>query len=238
MPRITEPNGTLPDWLPALLQLASPALPTGAFSYSQGLESACELGLVRDEAGALRWIDAQWRNAFHPRELPALDAAWQAVRDADAARLAVIDAEFVASRDSAEARAETLQVGAALLRWLHTLLPECGEAALARASRQRLCAPVAFALCARAGPARAGGDLRIRVLVAREPGAGRRQADPAGAERGPAAPDRAAPAAGGPAAAAALELRSAGRDRGDASRTPVHEAVPLVNRTSTRIDHR
>jgi len=150
MPRITEPNGTLPDWLPALLQLASPALPTGAFSYSQGLESACELGLVRDEAGALRWIDAQWRNAFHPRELPALDAAWQAVRDADAARLAVIDAEFVASRDSAEARAETLQVGAALLRWLHTLLPECGEAALARASRQRLCAPVAFALCARA----------------------------------------------------------------------------------------
>lgn len=150
MPRTPELDGALPDWLPALLQLASPALPTGAFSYSQGLESACELGLVRDETSALGWIDAQWRNAFHPRELPALDAAWHAARDADAARLASIDADFVASRDSSEARAETMQVGSALLRWLQILLPDCAEAAFARASRARLCAPVAYALCGRA----------------------------------------------------------------------------------------
>ena len=33
-----------------LLQLASPALPVGAFSYSQGLEAAIEQGIVKDEA--------------------------------------------------------------------------------------------------------------------------------------------------------------------------------------------
>jgi len=148
-PRAEESDPALPDWLPALLQLASPALPTGAFSYSQGLETACAFGLVRDEATSLAWIDAQWRNAFHPRELPALEAAWCACRDGDARRLAEIDARFVASRASAEARAETLQVGSALLRWLQTLRPNCAEAALARGAGARLSAPVAYALCAR-----------------------------------------------------------------------------------------
>ena len=39
-----------------LLQLASPALPVGAYTYSQGLEWAVESGLIRDEASAGRWI--------------------------------------------------------------------------------------------------------------------------------------------------------------------------------------
>jgi urease accessory protein len=39
-----------------LLQLASPTLPVGAYSYSQGLEAAIEAGYVKDAATALRWI--------------------------------------------------------------------------------------------------------------------------------------------------------------------------------------
>jgi hypothetical protein len=35
-----------------LLQLCSPALPVGAYAYSQGLECAVERGWVRDEASA------------------------------------------------------------------------------------------------------------------------------------------------------------------------------------------
>ncbi|MGL4575373.1 MAG: urease accessory protein UreF, partial [Burkholderiaceae bacterium] len=34
--------------LAALLQLASPQLPVGGFSYSQGLEAAVNAGLVHD----------------------------------------------------------------------------------------------------------------------------------------------------------------------------------------------
>ena len=39
-----------------LLQLASPALPIGAYSYSQGLEWAVESGSVHDAASAQKWI--------------------------------------------------------------------------------------------------------------------------------------------------------------------------------------
>jgi urease accessory protein len=139
----------LPDWLPALLQLASPALPIGAFSYSQGLEAACEHRVVSDEASSLAWIDAQWRQAFAPRELPAVDQAWLSAAAGDAQALRLADREFVASRDGAESRAETLQVGAALQRWLATLHPGSDELALAAAAGPRLSAPCAWALCCR-----------------------------------------------------------------------------------------
>ena len=39
-----------------LLQLASPALPVGAYTYSQGLEWAVQSGVIRDEASAGRWV--------------------------------------------------------------------------------------------------------------------------------------------------------------------------------------
>ena len=38
---------------------ASPALPVGGFSYSEGLEAAVEGGQVPDEAGAARWLGDQ-----------------------------------------------------------------------------------------------------------------------------------------------------------------------------------
>ena len=39
-----------------LLQLSSPSLPIGAYSYSQGLEAAIEHGRVNSEASARAWI--------------------------------------------------------------------------------------------------------------------------------------------------------------------------------------
>ena len=39
-----------------LLQLASPALPVGAFSYSEGLEYAVHVGMVSDAAALNEWI--------------------------------------------------------------------------------------------------------------------------------------------------------------------------------------
>ena len=55
MPRVRPAAVALSG--PALLQLmwlASPALPVGGFSYSEGLEAAVEGGQVPDEAGAAR----------------------------------------------------------------------------------------------------------------------------------------------------------------------------------------
>lgn len=39
-----------------LLQLASPSLPIGAYTYSQGLESAIDKGFVTSQQSAHEWI--------------------------------------------------------------------------------------------------------------------------------------------------------------------------------------
>ena len=44
------------DELCRALHLASPALPIGSFSYSQGLETAVDLRLIRNEEDAYRWV--------------------------------------------------------------------------------------------------------------------------------------------------------------------------------------
>jgi urease accessory protein len=97
-----------------LLQLASPALPVGAYSYSQGLEAAVEAGIVRDAPGAERWIGDVLELSLQGMEAPVflrLAAAWKS-GDIDTVRC--WNAEFVASRESAELRAETLQMGYSL----------------------------------------------------------------------------------------------------------------------------
>lgn len=111
--------------LACLLQLASPALPVGAYSYSQGLEWACEAGTVRDEASAERWIGDVLAHSVASFEAPLLArliSAWQADDTAEAARL---NAEFLASREAAELRAETLQMGHSLARLLAELDDPC-----------------------------------------------------------------------------------------------------------------
>ncbi|MFH1872168.1 MAG: urease accessory protein UreF [Pseudomonadota bacterium] len=104
-----------------LLQLASPALPVGAYTYSQGLEWAVEAATVQDEASALRWIGDQLEWNLGRYEAPLLLRmleAWQ-VGAGDA--VCELDAEYLATRESAELRAETLQMGYSMQRLLHEL---------------------------------------------------------------------------------------------------------------------
>ena len=107
--------------LTRLLQLASPLLPVGAYSYSQGLEWAIDSGTVLDAASASIWIGDCLEFSLARFELPlvaCLRAAWD-VRDVPA--LAELNALFCSGRDCAEARAETLQMGYSLVRLLEAL---------------------------------------------------------------------------------------------------------------------
>lgn len=104
-----------------LLHLASPTLPVGAYTYSQGLEWAVDTGAVKSEATALEWIGdclAFGISRFEAVYLAHMRAAWA---QGDLARLTELDAEFIASRESAELRAETLQMGYSLVRLLADL---------------------------------------------------------------------------------------------------------------------
>ncbi|MEW6163476.1 MAG: urease accessory protein UreF [Pseudomonadota bacterium] len=101
--------------LARLLQLASPALPVGAYTYSQGLEWAVEAGTVKDEATALDWIGDQIEWNLGRFEAPLL-AGMMAGGD-----VAALDARYLASRETAELRAETLQMGHSLRRLIGEL---------------------------------------------------------------------------------------------------------------------
>ena len=104
--------------LARLLQLASPALPVGAYSYSQGLEAAVEAGIVRDTGSARTWIGDVLAYAVARLEAPVwwrLHAAWSAE---DLGQVAHWNAIFCSTRESAELRAEALQMGYSLQRLL------------------------------------------------------------------------------------------------------------------------
>jgi len=101
-----------------LLQLASPALPVGAYSYSQGLEAAVEAGIVHDANSAGAWITEVLEFSVARMEAPIvlrLVGAWE--KD-DAQSVREWNALLVASRETAELRAETAQMGYSLSRLL------------------------------------------------------------------------------------------------------------------------
>lgn len=104
-----------------LLHLASPTLPVGAYTYSQGLEWAVETAAIKNEAGALLWIQDCLEFGIARFEAVYLAHMLEAWQKGDMARLAELDDEFIASRESAELRAETLQMGYSMARLLNDL---------------------------------------------------------------------------------------------------------------------
>jgi urease accessory protein len=133
-----------------LLQLASPALPIGAYSYSQGLEWMAESGTIRDAAAMQVWIDDLLHNVMAMGEAPVLWRLLRAIDGGDLATFVEWNAWFRSSREGAELRAETLQTGGSLAKLLVDLdvLDDAARAAVAAAEPVTL--PAAFALAARA----------------------------------------------------------------------------------------
>ncbi|WP_268799345.1 urease accessory protein UreF [Pseudomonas huanghezhanensis] len=107
----------------ALLRLASPQLPIGGYSYSQGLEMAVEQSIVTDPATAGRWIGDQLLLNLARFEAPLLLAHCTAAADDDWAQLLRLSEEHRASRETRELHLESRQMGYSL-RQLLIGLPE------------------------------------------------------------------------------------------------------------------
>jgi urease accessory protein len=101
-----------------LLHLASPALPIGGFHFSQGLEYAVDCGWVRDEATALDWIGGIAGASIATLDLPVLYRLHAAWKQNDYLAVHRWNAFLIASRETAEFRAEDRHLGSALLRVL------------------------------------------------------------------------------------------------------------------------
>jgi len=131
-----------------LMRLASPSLPVGGFSYSEGLESAVDASLVGDEATAQRWLIDQLRLALARADLPIVARALAAWRRDDIAHVESLNRWFATTRETGELLRQAEQMGRSLAIWLR----HRGEA---DARLRRLEAfepaptwPVAFALAA------------------------------------------------------------------------------------------
>ncbi|WP_341782023.1 urease accessory protein UreF [Ectopseudomonas mendocina] len=115
-----------PAW--ALLRLASPQLPIGGYSYSQGLEWAIDSGLISDADGAERWLADQLALNLARFEAPLLLAHCRAADEGDWPRLQTLAEQHRASRETRELALESRQMGYSLRQLLEGL-PELDEAA-------------------------------------------------------------------------------------------------------------
>ncbi len=104
------------------MQLCSPALPVGAYAYSQGLESAVERGWVRDEASAGTWILGLLNHTVRRLDLPVFARLYAAWRESDLEAVRRWNARLYASREAAELQREDRHLGAAAVEWEIPLL--------------------------------------------------------------------------------------------------------------------
>jgi len=109
-------TSTSTENLARLLQLASPVLPVGAYSYSGGLEAAVEAGIVKDAESSERWIGDVLEYSVARMEAPIL---WRLMQQRE--KRSDWNDFFLASRETAELRAETVQMGYSLARLLADL---------------------------------------------------------------------------------------------------------------------
>jgi urease accessory protein len=150
MPRVRPAPAPLPAaTLLQLMWLASPALPVGGFSYSEGLESAVDSQRVRTEAEVGDWLLNQLELGLTRSDLPCLARAVAAWASHDAGQADALNHWLRQTRETAEQRAQAEQMGRSLLDWLrnstHAADPRIADLA---ALRPAPFWPVAFALAA------------------------------------------------------------------------------------------
>lgn len=104
-----------------VLHLASPALPIGAFHFSQGLEYAVEAGWVTDEASSLTWITGIAQHAVATLDLPVLLRLHRACSSGDHESQRRWSRFLLATRETEELRGEDRHMGSALARILREL---------------------------------------------------------------------------------------------------------------------
>ena len=101
----------------ALLHLSSPALPVGAFAYSQGLEFALDSGWCKDRDDVHAWIEHNLEYGLGMLDLPVYIRLFDAWKTEDDQGIKKWNAILLAFRESKELYLEDIQVGSAYVQW-------------------------------------------------------------------------------------------------------------------------
>lgn len=103
-----------------LLYLSSPALPIGAFAYSQGLENAIDRGWVKNKESLSEWVEHIMAHGLSKLDLPLLLRLRECVRRKDQVAFDEWNLRVQACRESAELLAEEINLGQSLARLIST----------------------------------------------------------------------------------------------------------------------
>ncbi|MBH0087228.1 urease accessory protein UreF [Psychrobacter sp. SCQQ22] len=111
-----------PDQLGQLLMLASSNLPIGSYTYSQGVESAIESGVISDEASTLVFMQDYLALAVIGYELPVLGLIMLALGQGNDTLAANLAHDYHAGLESKEFVLESQQLAQAMVSWLNEVL--------------------------------------------------------------------------------------------------------------------
>ena len=133
-----------------LIWLASPALPVGGFSYSEGLESAIENAGLASEAAVAHWLLDQLHITQARGDMALIAKAVGAWRRADWAQVRDLNAWVLHTRETSELRLQTEQMGRSMADWLRNQYQndEALMPAVRHLAQLSPTYPVAFALAA------------------------------------------------------------------------------------------
>jgi len=111
------------DTLLNLLQLASPALPVGAYSYSEGLETLIAQQIIGDRFQLYNWIVRELRYGSIRVETAVMVRGYRSFHQQDLEQLQFWNAWLSAQRETRELRQQSWQMGRSLLQLLANLYP-------------------------------------------------------------------------------------------------------------------
>ncbi len=107
-----------------LLQLASPLLPVGGYSYSEGLESLIAQEIIHDRITLQAWIERELRVGAIRVETAIMDRAYLAGLESNTERLQYWNQWLSAARETEELRQQSWQMGGSLAKLAIELTPE------------------------------------------------------------------------------------------------------------------
>lgn len=136
------------DPLYRLLAWLSPAYPVGAFSYSHGVETAVEEGLIRDRLSLVTWLDSILRRGTGAVDGALFAASWRAATEGDWPAFDAIAQRATAWRGTSEMALESRQQGGSFLSITRTAWPHAALDEVHRRLEGELALPVAVALAA------------------------------------------------------------------------------------------
>ncbi|OKH26972.1 urease accessory protein UreF [Chroogloeocystis siderophila 5.2 s.c.1] len=112
------------DHILYLLQLASPALPVGAYSYSEGIEALVDIGTISNAQSLQHWLEQELRYGAIRLETAVMVRAYHAVQKKDSEALSYWNSWLSAARETEELRLSSWQMGRSLVKLLLQLQPQ------------------------------------------------------------------------------------------------------------------